>query len=64
MDSGNARSHRDGGGPARFSQKNGLSEYLRSKYSDSPRPATPLINAGGKGIAFFDTLCMLIPSPA
>ena len=32
-----------------FQRKVGISEYLRSKYSDSPRPSgTPLINAGGK----------------
>ena len=32
-----------------FLRKVGISEYLRSKYSDSPRPSgTPLINAGGK----------------
>jgi len=32
-----------------FYRKTGFSEYLRCKYSDSPRPAgTPLINAGGK----------------
>ena len=40
MDSGKARSHRDGGG---------FSAYLQRKYADSPRPSgTPLINAGGK----------------
>ena len=32
-----------------FYRKTGFSEYLRCKYSDSPRPSgTPLINAGGK----------------
>ena len=32
-----------------FQRKVGISEYLRSKYSDSPRPSgTPLINEGGK----------------
>ena len=55
MDSGDARSHRDGGGVPVFRRKTGFSEYLHSKYSDSPRPsATPLINEGGKIIAFID----------
>ena len=32
-----------------FQRKVGISVYLRSKYTDSPRPSgTPLINAGGK----------------
>ena len=49
MDSGKARSHRDGGVLPVFQRKTGISEYLLRKYSDSPRPsATPLINAGGK----------------
>ena len=40
-----------------FYRKSGISEYLRCKYSDSPRPsATPLINAGGKIGTFFDSL--------
>jgi len=57
MDSGNARSHRDGGGPARFSQKNGLFLIFAKQILGLPRPAgTPLINAGGKGITFFDSL--------
>jgi len=39
-----------------FHRKTGFSEYLHSKYSDSPRPAgTPLINAGGKSAAFFNS---------
>jgi len=53
MGSGNARSHRDGGGLPVFLRKTGFSEYLLCKYSDSPRPSgTPLINAGGKRTAF------------
>ena len=57
MDSGKARSHRDGGGLPVFLGKTGLSEYLQRKYSDSPRPSgTPLINAGGKKSAFLDSL--------
>ena len=37
------------GGGTYFSWKSRFSEYLRSKYSDSPRPSgTPLINEGGK----------------
>ena len=57
MDSGKARSHRDGGGLPVFHRKTGFSEYLRCKYSDSPRPsATPLINAGGKNRTFLDSL--------
>ena len=57
MDSGNARSHRDGGGLSVFHGKTGFSEYLLRKYSDSPRPsATPLINAGGKKRTIFDSL--------
>ena len=40
-----------------FVRKSGISEYLLRKYSNSPRPsATPLINAGGKIGAFFDSL--------
>ena len=40
-----------------FYRKSGISEYLLRKYSNSPRPsATPLINAGGKIGAFFDSL--------
>ena len=57
MDSGKARSRRVGGGLPVFHRKTGFSEYLRCKYSDSPRPSgTPLINAGGKEIAFLDSL--------
>ena len=57
MGSGRARSHRDGGGLPVFLRKTGFSEYLRCKYSDSPRPSgTPLINAGGKKITFLDNL--------
>ena len=53
MDSGNARSHRDGGVSPVFQRKTGISEYLLRKYSDSPRPSgTPLINAGGKNPPF------------
>ncbi len=49
MDSGRARSHRDGGGLPDFHRKTGFFEYLQCKYSNSPRPSgTPLINAGGK----------------
>jgi len=49
MDSGNARSHRDGGGPASFSQKNGLFRIVALQLFGLPRPSgTPLINAGGK----------------
>jgi len=36
MDSGKARSHRDGGGLLVFLRNTGFSEYLRCKYSDSP----------------------------
>ena len=40
-----------------FDRKSGIYEYLLRKYSNSPRPsATPLINAGGKIGAFFDSL--------
>ena len=60
MDSGNARSHRDGGGFPVFHRKTGFSEYLQRKYSDSPRPSgTPLINAGGKKFPLIDNLCAL-----
>ena len=63
MDSGNARSHRDGGGLPVFHRKTGFSEYLLRKYSDSPRPsATPLINAGGNKRTFFDSLKKHIPT--
>ena len=57
MDSGKARSHRDGGGLPIIHRKTEFSEYLRCKYSDSPRPSgTPLINAGGKNATFLDSL--------
>ena len=56
MDSGKARSHRVGGVLPAFHGKAGISEYLLRKYSDSPRPAaTPLINAGGKSMTFFNS---------
>ena len=46
-----------GGGLPVFHRKTGFSEYLRCKYSDSPRPSgTPLINAGGKKSTFIDKL--------
>ena len=49
MDSGKARSHRDGGGLPVFHRKTGFYAYLQRKYADSPRPSgTPLVNAGGK----------------
>ena len=49
MDSGRARSHRDGGGPPTLLCKVGIFAYLQSKYAGSPRPsATPLINAEDK----------------
>ena len=55
MDSGKARSHRVGGVLPAFRRKEGISEYLLRKYSDSPRPSgTPLINAGGKKSTFLD----------
>ena len=51
VDSGKARSRRDGGVLPAFQRKAGISVYLQSKYTDSPRPsATPLINVGGKGL--------------
>ena len=57
MDSCFARIHRDGGGFPVFPRKTGFSEYLRCKYSDSPRPSgTPLINAGGKKFTLIDNL--------
>ena len=40
-----------------FQRKVSISEYLLCKYSDSPRPSgTPLINAGGQDLGFFDRL--------
>ncbi len=61
MDSGKARSHRDGGGLPVFHRKTGFFEYLQRKYSNSPRPSgTPLINAGGKKTSLPESLFLLL----
>jgi len=58
MDSGKARSHRDGGGSARFSQKNGLFRIFALQIFGLPPPrGHPPHKCGGQeNFPFFDSL--------
>ena len=57
MGSGNARSHRDGGGSTRFSQKNGIFRIFALQiFGLPPALRAPPHKCGGKKIAIFGSL--------